>query len=79
MEEVAREPYGLYFSPNTSIIGVTKSRMDGRGKCHVWGAGEYRVLARKPEGRRPLVRLRSRWEDNVKMDFQEIGWGHGLD
>jgi hypothetical protein len=38
MEEVARELYDLYFSSN--ITGVTKSRMDGRGKRHVWGTGE---------------------------------------
>jgi len=35
----------------------------------------------KPEGRRPLGRPRHRWEDNIKMDLQEVGWwggGHGL-
>ena len=35
----------------------------------------YRVLVGKPEGRRPLGRTRSRWEDNIKIDFQELGWG----
>jgi hypothetical protein len=29
----------------------------------------------KPEGRRPLGRPRHRWEDNIKMDLQEVGWG----
>jgi hypothetical protein len=29
----------------------------------------------KPEGRRPLGRLRRRWEDNIKMDLQDVGWG----
>jgi hypothetical protein len=29
----------------------------------------------KPEGRRPLARPRSRWEDTIKIDFQEVGWG----
>jgi hypothetical protein len=29
----------------------------------------------KPEGRRPLGRPRRRWEDNIKMDLQEAGWG----
>jgi hypothetical protein len=33
----------------------------------------HRVLVRKPEGRRPLGRPRHRWEDNIKMDFQEVG------
>jgi hypothetical protein len=33
----------------------------------------YRILVGKPEGKRPLGRPRSCWEDNVKMDFREIG------
>jgi hypothetical protein len=33
--------------------------------------GIYRVLVGKPEGKRPLGRLRCRWEDNIKMDFKE--------
>jgi len=40
--------------------------------------GVYRVYVRKPEGKRPLVRPRLRWEDNIKMDLQEVGLGHGL-
>jgi hypothetical protein len=35
-------------------------------------------LVRRPEGRRPLGRPRYRWEDNIKMDLQEVGWG-GMD
>jgi hypothetical protein len=34
-------------------------------------------LVGKPEGKRPLGRLRRRWEDNIKMDFQEVGGGCG--
>jgi hypothetical protein len=37
--------------------------------------GAYRVLVGKPEGRRPLGRPRHRWEDNIKMDLREVGWG----
>jgi len=37
--------------------------------------GVYRILARKPEGKRPLGRPRLRWEDNIKMDLQEVGCG----
>jgi hypothetical protein len=37
--------------------------------------GVYRVLVRKPEGKRPLGRPRRRWEDNIKMDLQEVGCG----
>jgi hypothetical protein len=35
--------------------------------------GLYRVLVEKPEGKRPLGRPRRRWEDNIKMDLQEVG------
>jgi hypothetical protein len=35
----------------------------------------YRVLVGKPEGKRPLVKSRRRWEDNIKMDNEEGGWG----
>jgi hypothetical protein len=34
-----------------------------------------RVLVRKPEGKTPLGRARRRWEDNIKIDLREIGWG----
>ena len=37
--------------------------------------GVYRVLVWKPEGKRPLGRPRPRWEDNINMDLQEVGWG----
>jgi hypothetical protein len=37
------------------------------------GRGVYRVLVMKPEGKRPLGRPRRRWEDNIKMDHQEVG------
>ena len=37
--------------------------------------GVHRVLVGKPEGKRPLGRLRRRWEDNIKMDLQEVGGG----
>jgi hypothetical protein len=39
--------------------------------------GVYRVLVGKPEGNRPLGRPRRRWEDNIKMDVQEVGGGRG--
>ena len=41
------------------------------------GRGVYRVLVGKPEGKRPLGRARRRWEDNIKMDLQEMGGGCG--
>jgi hypothetical protein len=41
------------------------------------GRGVHRILVRKPEGKRPLGRPRCRWEDNIKMDLQEVGGGCG--
>jgi hypothetical protein len=42
------------------------------------GRGAYRILVGRPEGRRPLGRPRHRWEINIKMDLQDVGWG-GMD
>jgi len=41
--------------------------------------GAYRVLVRKPDGKKPLGRPRHRVEDNIKVELQEVRWGHGLD
>ena len=67
----------MYLSPN--IVQVTKSRRM-RWAGHVArmreGRGVYRVLMGKPEGKRPLGRPRHRWEDNIRMDLQEVGLGY---
>jgi len=64
----------LYPSPN--IVRVIKSRRT-RLAGHVAHMGEersvYRFLMGKPEGKRPLGRPRRRWEDNIKVDLQEVG------
>jgi hypothetical protein len=39
--------------------------------------GMYKVLVGKPEEKRPLGRPRPRWEDNIKMDLQEVGGSRG--
>ena len=39
------------------------------------GRGVHKVLVGKPEGKRPFGRPRRRWEDNIKMDLQEVGCG----
>ena len=67
-----------YSLPN--IVRVVKSRRM-RWAGHVARVGEgrgvHRVLVRKPEGKRPLGRPRRRWEDNIKMDLQEVGGACG--
>ena len=58
------------------MVRVIKSRrMNWVGHVARMGdrRGVYRVLVEKPEGKRPLGRPRRRWEDNIKMDFEEVG------
>ena len=68
----------LYALPN--IVRVVKSRRM-RWVGHVArmgeGRGVHRVLFGKPEGKRPLGRPRRRWEDNIKMELQEVGGSCG--
>jgi hypothetical protein len=52
--------------------------MDGACSTNGEKRNAYRILVRKPEGKRPLGRPRRRWVDNIKMDLREIGWD-GLD
>jgi len=68
------ELHKLYVSPN--VIKVIKSRRIrlagniarmGKIRC------AYNILVGKPKGKRPLVRPRLKWEDNIKMDLREIG------
>jgi hypothetical protein len=65
--------YALYSSPN--IIRVIKSRsMIRAGACSTYGdrRSACRVLVGKTDGRRPLGRYGRRWEDNIKMNLQEM-------
>jgi hypothetical protein len=70
--------HDLYSLPN--IVRVVKSRRM-RWAGYVARMGEdtvvHRVLVGRPEGKRPLGRPRRRWEDNIKMDLQEVGGDRG--
>jgi hypothetical protein len=74
------ELHNLSSSPD--IIRQIKSRRMrwvGHVACMGEGRNVYRVLVGKPEGKRPLGRPRRRWEDGIKMDLEEIGWGGGVE
>jgi len=74
-----KELNDLYFSPNTVWV-IKLRRMGWVGHVVRMGdrRGAYRVSVAKPEGKRPLGRARHRWEDNIKVDLQEVGCG-GMD
>jgi hypothetical protein len=69
------ELYNLYASPNT--VRVIESRML-RWLGHVAHMLEmrsaYKILVRKPEGKRPLGGSRHTWEDNIRIDLRKIEW-----
>jgi hypothetical protein len=67
----------LYSSSTT--VRVIKSRRNERsGTCSSDRNGVYRGLVGKPEGKRPLGRPRRKWDDNIKVDLQEVVCG-GMD
>jgi hypothetical protein len=49
-------------------------RWAGYVACMGEGRGVHRILVGRPKGRRPLARPRRRWEDNIKIDLQKVGW-----
>jgi hypothetical protein len=67
--------------PRPIFLG-DKLEMNGMGGARsTYGErrGVYRVLVRKYERKRPLRKPRGRWEDNIQMDLEEVGWGYGTD
>ena len=63
----------LYSSPNiVRLIKARRMRWVGHVARMEEGRVVHRVLVRKPEGKRPLGRPRRRWEDNIKMDLEEV-------
>jgi hypothetical protein len=70
----------LYPLPRIVPYWIKLRRMRWAGHVDRMGEkrGLYRVLVWKPEGKRPLWRPKRGWEDNIKMDLQEVGYGgHG--
>jgi len=65
------------------VVFCTGDKIDKNvmgGTCSMYGERRdvYRVLVGKPEGKRPLGRPRRRWEDNITVALQEVGW-EGMD
>jgi hypothetical protein len=60
----------LYLGDHVKKTGMCRS-------CSTYGERRdaYRALVGKPEKKRPLGTPRRRWEDNIKMDLEEVGWG----
>jgi hypothetical protein len=68
----------LYSLPNIVwMVKLRRMRWAGHVACMGEERGVHRVLVGKPKGKRPLGRPRHRWEDNIKMDLQEVGGGRG--
>ena len=68
----------LYSSPSiVRVIKWRRMRWAGHVARTEEGRGVHKVFVGKPERKRPLGRPRRRWEDNIKMDLQEVGRGCG--
>jgi 3-oxoacyl-ACP reductase-like protein len=63
----------LYFSYNIFRVIISRMRWAGHIACKWEGRGAYTVLVGKAEGKRPFGRSRRRWEDDIKMNLQEVG------
>ena len=70
----------MFCTAHPIFLGDKIEKNEFGGACSTYGERGviYRVLVGKPEGKRPLRRPRRRWEDNIKMELQELGHG-GMD
>jgi len=68
------ELHGLHSSPNIiRVIKIKRKQWVGKVACMKVKRGAYRDLVGRPEEKIPLGRPRRRWEDNIKMNFQDVG------
>jgi hypothetical protein len=75
----SEELHYLYFSPNVVwVIRLRRMRWVGHVAHMGVERNTYRVLVGKPEGKRPLGRLRVRWDGRIEIGHKEIGW-QGMD
>jgi hypothetical protein len=66
-------------SPSIRAIKSRRMRWVGHVACMGDRRVAYTFLVGRSEGDAPLGRARRRWEEDIKMDLQGVGWGHGLD
>jgi hypothetical protein len=71
---VKRNIYSQIYKLQANYLQIVDKRQHEMGGAHSTYGGRERVLVVKPEAMRPLGRLRRRWEDNIKMSLQEVGW-----
>ena len=72
-----RRLYSLYRSPNSRVIKSRRLRWTGHLARMEDGRSFLKILTGKHSGKRPLGRPRRRWEDNIRMDLEEIGINAG--
>jgi hypothetical protein len=77
MEKVAQWRASYFIHITDFMRDIKSRRMRWAGNVTHMGEGRkvYKVLVGKLERKRPLERLRHRWEDGIRMDLREIGWG----
>jgi hypothetical protein len=63
---------------NNSEGMISQGGSYGQNMLHAWERSAYKIFVTKPEGKRPLGKLRRKCVDNIIMDLGEIGWG-GMD
>jgi hypothetical protein len=72
---IIKELHNLYASPDSvRVIKSSRRRWAGYVVLVEEVRNAYKLLVRKPNGKKPLGRPRRRWEDNIRMDLREIVW-----
>jgi hypothetical protein len=73
-EDYNEELHNLYTSNIIKVVKESGMRWTGYVAHMGQMKNTYKIMVRKPEGKRPLGKPRCRWEDNIRMDLREIEW-----
>jgi hypothetical protein len=74
LKEFGRYTKYKHFTKCVKMNKSRRMRWEGHGAYMGEIRNAYKILIRKPEGKRQFIRLRYRWEDNIRIDLREIGW-----